>query len=50
VFGNPDDLKFHSSMTLFALAQPREALFRKALDMYFGGAMDPATAERVAGP
>ncbi len=47
VFGSPDDVKFHSSMTLFALAQPGEAVFRQALDTYFGGAMDPMTVEKV---
>ena len=50
ILGSPDDLKFHSSMTLFALAQPGEAAFRQALDTYFGGAMDPMTVERVPGP
>ncbi len=50
VFGSPDDLKFHSSMTLFVLAQPGEAVFQRALDAYFGGAMDPMTVERVPGP
>ena len=43
VFGSPDDLKFRSCLTLFALARPEEALFRAALDKYYGGAMDPAT-------
>ncbi len=47
MFGSPDDLKFHSSMTLFALAQQGEAAFRRALDRYFGGAMDPLTAEKT---
>ena len=27
IFGDPDDLKFRSSMTLFALAQPDEPAF-----------------------
>ncbi len=50
VFGSSDDLKFHSSMTLFALAQPEEAMFRRALDIYFSGAMDSTTTERTLGP
>lgn len=50
IFGSPDDLKFHSSMTLFALAQPEEEAFRRALDTYFGGAMDPMTFDKIAGP
>ena len=49
VFGSPDDLKFHSSMTLFALAQPGEAVFRQALDTYFDGAMDPMTVSQITG-
>ena len=32
IFGSPDDLKFHSSMTLFALARPDVSVFREALD------------------
>ena len=47
IFGSPDDLKFHSSMTLFALAQPDAPVFRDALEKYFGGAMDKATVERL---
>src|SRR5215472_10262411 len=31
IFGYPDDMKFHSSMTLFALAAPEEPLFEAAL-------------------
>lgn len=49
VFGNPDDLKFRSSMTLFALADPGERAFRQALDTYFGGAPDPRTEALLAG-
>ncbi len=45
IFGSPDDLKFRSSMTLFAAIAPSEPLFRRALDKYFGGEPDPATAE-----
>ena len=39
IFGSPDDLKFHSSMTLFAAADPDAAAFRKALAKYFAGAL-----------
>lgn len=31
IFAPPDDLKFRSSMTLFAIADPAEPLFRAAL-------------------
>ncbi len=47
IFGYPDDLKFHSSMTLFARAAPQEPLFREALRKYFGGEEDRATVERI---
>lgn len=47
IFGSPDDLKFHSSMTLFAQAQPDEPAFREALDKYFGGIMDKGTLEKL---
>jgi len=43
IFGSPDDLKFHSSMTLFALAQPEEKIFQAVLSRYFHGGMDQAT-------
>jgi len=43
IFGSPDDLKFHSSMTLFAEASPESPVFRTALDHYFDGKPDPAT-------
>ena len=43
IFGSPDDLKFCSSMTLFAHADPEEPAFREALEKYYGGAEDPLT-------
>ena len=45
IFAFPDDLKFHSSMTLFALAAPEEALFGSALEIYFAGRKDVKTLE-----
>lgn len=45
IFGYPDDLKFHSSMTLFALAVPDEPLFAFALEKYFAGRKDVKTLE-----
>jgi uncharacterized protein (DUF1810 family) len=47
IFDTPDDLKFHSSMTLFAHAAPDEKLFRTALDKYFGGEEDKLTLEKL---
>ena len=43
IFGDPDDLKLHSSLTLFAEAAPGEAVFGACLVRYFGGRPDPAT-------
>ena len=47
IFGYPDDLKFRSSITLFAAVAPGEAAFRTALDQYFTGQPDPATLARL---
>jgi len=47
ILGSPDDLKFHSSMTLFALASGDEPVFAQALAKYFAGARDPATLART---
>jgi uncharacterized protein (DUF1810 family) len=43
IFGHPDDLKFQSCMTLFAIAQPGDADFHAALAKYFSGTLDAAT-------
>ncbi len=43
IFAYPDDLKFHSSLTLFAVADPDTSLFRSALDTFFNGRRDDAT-------
>ncbi len=43
IFGSPDDMKFHSSMTLFALADPDEPLFASALRKYCDGKQDSKT-------
>jgi uncharacterized protein (DUF1810 family) len=44
IFGTPDDLKFCSSMTLFArAAESRDESFRAALDRYCQGRMDDRT-------
>jgi len=42
LFGSPDDLKFRSSMTLFAIAGP-EGPFQPALDHWCDGAQDHRT-------
>lgn len=47
IFDYPDDLKFHSSMTLFAHAAPQEPIFAACLQKYFGGQPDPLTIARL---
>jgi uncharacterized protein (DUF1810 family) len=47
IFGYPDDLKFRSSMTLFAHATPDNRVFLDALQKYFKGKFDPATLSRL---
>ena len=47
VLGSVDAMKLRSSMTLFARAEPDEALFTDVLDRFFGGEPDPATDERL---
>ncbi len=49
IFGSPDDLKFRSSMTLFAAVAPDDPLFRRALERYYGGVGDPLTVTLLAG-
>ena len=47
IFGRPDDIKFRSSMTLFSLAAPEDALFKAALAKYFPAGPDPETVARL---
>lgn len=45
IFGYPDDLKFHSSMTLFAEADPGIGVFGRVLQKYFDGKPDENTLD-----
>jgi uncharacterized protein (DUF1810 family) len=47
IFGYPDDLKFRSSMTLFASATSENQIFKDALQKYFAGELDRLTIERL---
>jgi uncharacterized protein (DUF1810 family) len=47
ILGYPDDLKFHSSMTLFARAAPGIPVFARALERYFDGKGDARTLSRL---
>ena len=48
ILGSPDDLKFRSSLTLFAKAASDNSdrmLFQEALDQFYNGMLDPRTFE-----
>ena len=47
ILGHPDDLKFRSSMTLFAHATSDNQVFMAALQKYFDGDLDPLTLARL---
>ena len=50
IFGYPDHLKFHSSMTVFAEAKPDQHVFADALNVFFNGQRDGATLELLGVP
>lgn len=45
IFGSPDDMKLHSSMTLFRETANNPEPFRTAIERYFGGEADARTLE-----
>ncbi len=45
IFGYPDDLKFKSSMTLFACAADPHSIFDRVLEKYFNGDRDVMTLQ-----
>ena len=45
IFGSPDDMKLHSSATLFARVAPAGSPFHRILDKFFAGQHDPRTLE-----
>ncbi len=45
IFGHPDDLKLHSSMTLFSRVKGADPVFAKVLDKYFKGKPDEKTLQ-----
>lgn len=50
VLGYPDNLKFHSSMTLFAHASNHHDVFESALRKYFRSEYDRLTMKRLGFP
>jgi uncharacterized protein (DUF1810 family) len=49
VFGQPDDLKVRSSMTLFAAADPENPIFQQVLEKFFKGEKDTKTLQILGG-
>lgn len=49
IFGYPDNMKFHSSMTLFTQAANDNQVFLDCLRKYFQGKPDALTLERLGG-
>jgi uncharacterized protein (DUF1810 family) len=47
ILGSPDDMKFRSSMTLFAKTAADDADFVAALRKYYGGEFDAETIARL---
>ena len=47
ILGYPDDLKFRSSLTLFASVTADNRIFRDALDKFYDGEYDALTLERL---
>jgi uncharacterized protein (DUF1810 family) len=45
IFGTPDDLKLHSSMTLFGQVENADPVFSKVLQKYFEGVADSRTLQ-----
>ena len=43
IFGEIDDMKLRSSMTLFAAVSDEDSVFHKVLECFFNGEMDEAT-------
>lgn len=43
IFGFPDDMKLHSSMTLFGQVENADPVFAEVLNKYFGGLFDSRT-------
>ena len=48
IFGKPDNLKLHSSLTLFAIAAEQNSVFAQLLQQFFSGESDQATLDILA--
>ncbi|MBS7564852.1 DUF1810 domain-containing protein [Mucilaginibacter sp. Bleaf8] len=47
IFGNPDDIKLRSSMTLFASVPGADPVFEAVLNKFFDGDKDPKTLQLI---
>jgi uncharacterized protein (DUF1810 family) len=47
IFGDTDEQKFRSSMSLFAIVTSENNIFKDALEKYFGGKLDSLTLRRL---
>lgn len=47
IFGNPDDLKLKSSMTLFASLTHSNPVFQSVLDKFYNGTKDSKTLQLI---
>lgn len=47
IFGVPDDMKLHSSLTLFSLVDETSPLFQDLLKQFFSGQLDENTLEML---
>ncbi|AHL76318.1 calpastatin [Stutzerimonas stutzeri] len=47
ILGSPDDMKLHSSMTLFATVAPERTVFQAVLDAFYAARPDTATLSRL---
>ena len=48
IFGSPDDLKLHSSMTLFSEVPDADPVFNKVLDKFFESRKDNKTLKMLS--
>ena len=49
IFGDIDEMKLKSSMTLFALTSEDYTIFDEVLENFFGGEMDEVTVKLING-
>lgn len=49
IFGQPDTMKFRSSMTLFAAISEGDSIFARALERFFNGQRDEVTLAYLDG-